>query len=408
LRSAISTYTDDNQPRLSEQVKQDRRTALRVALASAARASAPLVGISAVLQTLLFKAPLKSELIFSTIPIGTGHPCRKELEDTLNEFLPVNAQGNKDPGEVFRQNDLIESIQITSVLPASHHPILFTSLLSPIQERWNQSSRKGQQRQAFWTFRRARLAGEAIPAPQEHILCMIRGWFTARLLNLVRLPDVSESKPISIAQPWSPAVGVARFPHPLLTGVGNPVRAREALFAILEALGLAFVEVNSTGLLRPLDAYISLREFGRSEPGVAGGGSSILRYDTVNPLLSKWIISGELESEHGEGKKSEKDLRRDLGGQTLDPDLKAASTLVARRNAVLDLLRQTQALYLGDVEAKRLACLNNPTMLGQPPFVAALQTTAEDNSDPVNTALKMIIEAIERIDEGDRRTEKSL
>jgi hypothetical protein len=47
-------------------------------------------------------------------------------------------------------------------------------------------------------------------------------------------------------------------------------------------------------------------------------------------------------------------------------------------------------------------------MLGQPPFVAALQTTAEDNSDPVNTALKMLIEAIERIDEGDRRTEKSL
>jgi hypothetical protein len=309
---------------------------------------------------------------------------------------------------VFRQNDVIESIQITSMLPASHHPFLFTSLLSPIQERWNQSSRNGQQRQAFWTFRRARLAGEAIPAPQEHILCMIRGWFTARLLNLVRLPDVSEDRPISIAQPWSPAVGVARFPHPLLTGIGNPVRPREALFAILEALGLAFVEVNSTGLLRPLDAYISLREFGRSEPGVAGGGSSILRYDTMNPLLRKWIISGELESEHGKGKKSEKDLRRDLGGQTLDPDLEAASTLSARRDAVLEVLRRTQGAYLGDVEAKRLACLNNPTMLGQPPFVAALQTTAEDNSDPVNTALKMIIEAIERIDEGDRGTEKSL
>jgi hypothetical protein len=128
----------------------------------------------------------------------------------------------------------------------------------------------------------------------------------------------------------------------------------------------------------------------------------------MNPLLRKWIISGELESEHGKGKKSEKDLRRELGGQTLDPDLKAASTLSARRDAVLEVLRRTQGAYLGDVEAKRLACLNNPTMLGQPPFVAALQTTAEDNSDPVNTALKMIIEAIERIDEGDRGTEKSL
>ena len=98
----------------------------------------------------------------------------------------------------------IENIQIMSVLEGAHHPFLFKSLLDPISQRWAQVKGSPNLRGYFWSKRRARVLGEFIPAPQEHIIAFIRGWFTGRLLGLIEVPrnrQVGDNETFKIAQP---------------------------------------------------------------------------------------------------------------------------------------------------------------------------------------------------------------
>jgi hypothetical protein len=112
---------------------------------------------------------------------------------------------------------------------------------------------------------------------------MIRGWFTARLLNQLNLEggrteiwDTERSKFVG-------------FPHPLLgPGVHEEY---ERLPALLESLPLALIEVGSLGVngMAALRPYTRLRDLGQD----ARGGE--YDYQAANKALAQWILGATIE-----------------------------------------------------------------------------------------------------------------
>ena len=386
LNSKINSYTLGSDPAVSDKDYKDRQNLLVEQVAKALSASAPLVKINAPLEKFLHQTILGAERILSNLPLGSGHPSRKRIEALLQNYVEKDNQGNADFEGIFREDDSCGSIQITSVLKAAYHPHLFQSLLSPIDQGWNASNSSRDQIRSFWSYRRARIAGEAIPAPQEHIICMIRGWFTARFFGLLEIPQVEEVKPILISQPWSSDTSPARFPSPLLTHPGNP---REALFSVLEALTLAMVEVGAKSNTTPLYPYISLRDFGKSIPAA----SSILHYQTPNPMIIRWLETGEISSRYQDGSKNEAQLRK--GVNASNPKLVEFTTFGDRKKYLLKSLEEVQN-HLNKVSTDMFRqAQNDPNVLSRKPFTPSLRTTSEQHKDLIEMALNSLIAAIE-------------
>lgn len=392
LTATLRTYTTGSAVfagniHVSEPEYVERRTRFLGKLRAAIEASAPLVQLDMALHTTVHEVRgFKRQ--FSKFPFN-GHPLQDAVTDVIRPLIQAGAQDDGNPAQVnsyFVNDASIESIQIISTLRGAHHPILFKSLLQPIAQRWNQENAVPQKRAAFWTKRRARLAGESIPAPQEHIVCMIRGWFTGRMLGLIDVPRNGQVKPISIAQPWSLDTAPARFPDPLLT---TPTNAGDELFAVLEALGLAFVNVGVANSTIPLLPYISLREMG----SMRDGSERVLAYDTPNPLLKSWILNGELSSNFDNHSKNERQLRNGLESNLLDLLAKAPQTPGDRKTTILNLLKTLQEQYASEREAFFNSAQLGRNRLSDPPLWTSLRNTS-DQPDLIARALRQLIDGV--------------
>ena len=399
LKSTLRTYTAGDAVfsaniHVDETEYQARRTKFIVQLKSAISASAPLVHLDESLQQFIHqRRELKRQ--FSSFPFN-GHVLQDEVIAEIRNFIGDDSEASDaDIKKRYMVNDAsIESIQIMSMLNGAHHPFLFKSLLEPIGERWSQINATPAERSLFWSKRRARLLGEFIPAPQEHIVAFVRGWFTGRLLGLIDVPRNGQKGAIKISQPWSLEKGTASFPHPLLT-TPTEQYAGDELFAVLESLSLAFVAVGQQNNLNPLRAYIVLRDMG----SMLDGSERILQYDLANPLIRNWILTGEISVEFDGKKKDELTLRRDLGckmhesltavsGSGHDPD--------SRKRALVDLLSQVLGNYSADGDTYWERATLNKATLNNPPFWPGIRNTSE-TPDIIVRALQSLIYGVERV-----------
>jgi hypothetical protein len=132
-------------------------------------------------------------------------------------------------------------------------------------------------KQSFWSRRRAQRLQRFIPASQALIVCMVRGWFTGKLLGRID----SDSDPVQVARAGRP---VAEFPYPFLSAEWDP---QDRMALVLESLGLAYVEVSRLSRLEPLAAYIELRELGRTGPDLG-----LYEYSRLNQALVDWVETG--------------------------------------------------------------------------------------------------------------------
>jgi hypothetical protein len=266
----------------------ERQRDFIAAFSQAMDSSDPLVGIDTSVMAALYDGGVGSGAIkvhrtFSKIPFK-GHPLESQVKTKLLSIL-----GDEQKiSDLLDGNGKTEHIDVVSWFVGPYPVFMFESLLKPIAESWSQLVRQTE-RNSFWTRRRARGLAEFIPAPQEHIVCMLRGWFTARLLGLV---DVS-TEPFSILQPRGINPAPAKFPTHLLSSYDQ---WGDIPAVMLESLGLAYVEVSRRNDLKSLDAYIALRDIGREGNG---SGTQLLRYSEVSSLISDWIYSGKVKLESG-------------------------------------------------------------------------------------------------------------
>lgn len=284
VRDFVGTTDSFDARAISESEARQNRSRFINQLNAALTAAAPLINVDESLLGLVHPNSARSgpRLQLSSMPLA-AHPIEEELRSALSR-AGIN---DEEIGRVLTSDSSVDHIDITSALGAPISVLAVESLLRPISERWFQLSSVGQ-RNAFWARRRAQPLESFIPAPQALIRCMVRGWFTGRLLGLVRQVD----------RAWS--IRVAR--HDRCMGFSqdwlSTPRAsgdRDALALVLESLALAYVEVSRKGTLQPLLPYIELRELGRSKP--EGG---LLGYESLASALSRWVTDGQIDAEAGD------------------------------------------------------------------------------------------------------------
>jgi hypothetical protein len=257
-----------------------RRTAYKSALSTALGLSAPLCSLNTSLIGVVHSNVLqKGEryVHMSTIPF-TDQGDLKDLYDiTVHEIQLANCW---DPGETpkcFKSVGGIQQIDIFSTLASAMNPMVFSSLMNPVNESWGQNNSSSELREGFWTNRRSRPLTEAIPMAPVQVEKLVRGWFVSQLINLrTATRDQSRGPKISIFDPEMRKN--VDFPHPLI-GLRNEsiVANADLLPAILESLGLAMAKCNQLNDLTPLEPYWAMIRLGGS----------------YQEVLENWIRRGE-------------------------------------------------------------------------------------------------------------------
>lgn len=293
-------------------------------LKTAIDASAPLVDLDQNLAGLV-GADAGKGLVrhLGKLPFGLGrdgvHPMQKPVEEVLADKIDADTLA-----ELMNDDQRRTHIDIATQLAAPQSVLAIKSLLAPIAADWGEKKGEGPMaRQLFWEHRRARPLQRFVPAPQAHLRCMVRGWFTAGMLGLMDPSAAGGAILIARGDGQSPVA----FPRQSL----SPTSPADRLGPVLEALGLAYVEVAERQSLEPLQAYVALRDLG------GAGGSGILYYDTLNRRLAQWIETGVPDPDA-------------LTGMN-PPHLSQATSFADRRSALIAALEEVALGYRDDYKA---------------------------------------------------------
>jgi hypothetical protein len=219
----------------------------------------------------------------------------------------------------------------------------------PIAQAWKSLSDDG--RGDFWDKRRARPLNEFIPAPQEHILAMLRGWFLGRKLGLIG--KVSDGTFFVAPRGQQPGYANRELPKVLLS---TSEAAGDEPAIVLESLGLAYVEVGVVNSLEPLAGYINMLELGRS--GAALEDGLLSDYEQLADYVQVWIETGEIT----------------LGSGFSDPVAKAwdssveLGTPAGRRSALKSSLEAELKMYQDEYPKYVTRALDNANYLTSAPY----------------------------------------
>ncbi len=345
LRSYLGTDAlfDDAQLDAAE-IRQNRSRFL-TQMNAAVTASEPLINIDQTLMGLVHPDQHgRPKMHFSQIPLQ-GHPIESDLKANL-------VAAGVDDGvlvDLLTNDESVRHVDITTSLHAPHSILVIESLLKPIAATWNKTVQGGS-RGAFWARRRAQRLQRFIPAPQALIVCMIRGWFTGLLLGRI---DRS-SGPTKIAR--HDKENAAEFPYPFLS---PEVSGEDRLSLILEALGLAYVEAGRASTLTSLEAYIELRELGRSGPD-----AGLYTYHGLSKPLTSWIETGSFPEAIGNPWPGLKPASQESGSGPEGPP--------ERAKRLLEVLNETRTTYEDRYRHEVSQWSNSASTLSGPPLWTGL------------------------------------
>ena len=286
LSTSLRSYLGDDELLAGQELsdaERGKREAKFLALFTAALdSSAPLINIDNAclsnVHNVSGQGGLKLDRVFSEIPLDS-HPTGEELKSFL--------EGRNVSGASFNIDGDVDHIDITTALSSAVSPFVVDSIWQPIAQSYQKASLAGGMG-SFWLRRRSRTFQRFIPAPQQIIMSMMRGWVTARFLGVISEAQVMpNSGGLTIAMEGTSSA--TAFPHPLLTEVWDSL---DELPAVLESLCLAYMDVNTQNNLDPLDPYIRLRDLGHAE-----GQPDLYSYQKLSKPLRVWVDTGEYPEE---------------------------------------------------------------------------------------------------------------
>ena len=154
--------------------------------------------------------------------------------------------------------------------------------MGPIADSWAQQKADPHSRNEFWRWRGSRPLQYFVPLVPTVRRAMVRGWWTALVLNMIESSGLGPISVYVLAQRRH-----MPFPYPLL---GPEVYdSWERLPALLESLPLAWVEFNR-GNSSAIEPYVQLRILGQTRRGADDP------YDRPNAVLLDWIAQGVVPS----------------------------------------------------------------------------------------------------------------
>ncbi|WP_193509114.1 tubulin-like doman-containing protein [Cryobacterium sp. BB736] len=266
-------------------------------LIAALNAGAPLVRINpAVLVQVHDRHEVRHTVSFSEVPL----PDKSQGREAFKKVLSARGQWSDGVAKAFSDNNG-GFIDIFTVLSEPYEPVVFDSLMGPIASEWGALSKTSDQRSEFWRWRRGRPLTEALPFSPSILNAMVRGWFTAGLLDQLQVDDTSGASVFVPAEVGQGGDFLA-FPWPTLTTV--KAMGPDMLPAVLESISLAMLDVNSSESLAPMRPYQRLLALG------AGGT------DELPVELERWILEGS--SVAGTGSQVDWEVRKAAAEQRLE------------------------------------------------------------------------------------------
>jgi hypothetical protein len=379
LRTFTAAKADVVQNPDSKQLYEQRRLAFLKAFESAINASKPLVSLNEELMTMLLGAGHPYlDYDVSTLPFEQ-HPLEDAVKNRLQSALK-NLPTKKDAEGFFSTDSGIKHIDIVSSLYGAYPLLVMQSLLEPIGKSWKSFPKEaGRKRAEFWNKRRSRSLEEFIPAPQEHIRCMLRGWYLGTMLGLIG--KVNGQNKWSIATRMAnQSAGYKEFPEYLLSSSGE---WGDNAAIVLEALGLAYVDVGIQKNLEPLGAYINLLDLGRSG---TGSDKKINSYSDASDYLVHWVKTGQMPDEAANDQRVlvQKFPSKIRGlSENSEPE--------ERRSAVLRELRNLETTYDNGFKTYVEQLDEDISVLSKPPLWISMRAL-------IQSALKQLIGAVEEMD----------
>lgn len=369
--SSLRSYLDPKDSKnigVNGGVFQERQSSFLAQFQTAISASQPLVELDTQLMAVMYPGAShpKLEIEVSSLPFKGHH-----LQEVLSNEL-VKLKGDGDVSNYFQPDSQINHIDITTRLSGPYPVFAISSLLMPIAQAWQSLS--DEDRSDFWDKRRARPLNEFIPAPQEHILCMLRGWFLGRCLGLVAESARTEEGGTFYVAPRGKNPGLTNMELPKKFLSRSQAWGDEPALA-LESLGLAYVQVGVENTFEPLAGYINLLELGRSG---SGAETELTDYKELADFVTKWINTGMITLE-SEFKPSEPPV--------LTEDLLTDSSPQDRQRVLretLQAIRKQYELAFGQYKEQVATSLN---ALSLPPYWPSMYWL-------IDTALGQLVEKL--------------
>ncbi len=289
LDTSLRSYLGDNEllsaEKLSDVEKEARKVRFDSQFRAALNSAEPLINIDSdcfqAVHNVSGVGGVSLFYAFSEIPLD-AHPVGNDLKKYL-ESLPAF---KNQPLPSFNIDSTISHIDITTAIEAPVSPIVIDSIWEPIAQAYQKtSSAGGQGMSSFWLRRRSRTHQRFIPAPQQIIMPMIRGWITAGLLGILGESQIHPNTGVLQIALDGPNPS-AEFPYPLLSDV---MSSQDELPAILEALPLAYMKCNTLNDTEPLAPYKRLRDLGLQSGEKA---NQYFGYERLSIELSEWVQNG--------------------------------------------------------------------------------------------------------------------
>jgi hypothetical protein len=237
----------------------------------------------------LHKVDLQIELTFGTIPIS-DQAVINALHDRLSTIPHLEAQSLERFTKALRSGRKASRIAVYGGYP-KYFPIVFSSVLAQLQDRWAGETEEG--KAELWKWKRTRPLAAAVGMSREEQRAMILGWYLGRALGLIHQPASARSAdPIGVFD----VVG-----RTWLSFASRQLTARdryrepesfEWLPGILEGHTLAVVNTVDDGDFQSLKPYQALRRIwdrGLS-PAQDGNATSGMH------LIADWLRTGDWPS----------------------------------------------------------------------------------------------------------------
>lgn len=280
LREFVTT------PGLSEHERRERRQQVLSKFSEAMTYALPLAQINSQLVRSIYNDEVRYNFNFSRIPFG-GDDLGESLKQAVRDYPNHRPADITQPlGKALVNQGEERSIDIFGSYP-NYAPIVFDSLLPPIEKQWRQTTGT---RAEFWHGRRTRPLPAALPMTDAERRAMVKGWYIGRLVGRIFFPetlDTGDNTPVQIhdeqAKQW------INFDTPLLTPVSRFRAGLDWLPNLLESVALAWARAGEQPLFRSVHPYILLRQLwdDAASPSLPG------RTTRGRRLLHQWLYNGE-------------------------------------------------------------------------------------------------------------------
>lgn len=293
-RQSLGDYLND--PQIAAAQRADRQQRFVRSFGEAMALARPLVGVSPQMVRAVHSGQdVRYDYSFSEIGLADSDPTAAAIlqrlrtdsqldATTVTAFTEALSTTDQSPGSGSTRIAVFGAYQ-------KYSPLVFASLLRPVQQRWQASS--AEYLRQIWQWKRARPLSASIAMSDDELVATSAGWYLGRALGLVQHPSSArETGPVRVFD-----VSTRRWLTfgPLLVSLDRSLLSgHDWMPAVLGSHALAVVQCNEDPTLAALAPYRAVRELYDSAPDhPTRGGADLL---AATELIAAWYRTGEWPS----------------------------------------------------------------------------------------------------------------